>query len=593
MATQNKHLEHLEDELINYGYNGYVASRDLIQGFIDELGGRPTGNVKVTTKWDGAPAVVCGIDPESGNFFVGTKSVFNKKEPKVNFTDEDIDKNHGHIPDLATKLKYCLKYFPELKIKGVIQGDLLFSKGDVQTKTIDGDRFYTVTPNTLTYAWPVDSTLGKAVNAAQVGVVFHTYYSGGQTLLEMNAGFGVDQFNLKSTRNVFLASAVVDNISSKSGLTPNEEHVLKSVISVVNRNASTAKEFLEMIAHNATKQFTLGYTMKRYTNSFVKDGKTINNTRQFMSGFAKAFEKSLVEKVESLKTEKSKAQYRDILANGISYLEDNKRAFQAFIVMYNSFTNAKNLINKKLAGLSDTRVFLRNGDNFVVTKPEGYVAIVDGKAVKIVDRLEFSRANFTLDKTWSPPVGEGAKVAVFTFGRFNPPTTGHELLMNKVKEFAGSNDYYIFPSHTVDKKGKNPLSSDDKVGYMKDMFPSHKSSIIYDTNIKDAIKALKWLEGKGYTDAIFVVGSDRVPAFQFIKKYNGTDYKMNTIEIKSAGTRDPDADDVTGMSASKMRAFVVANDINSFRDGLPDTVKNDKKFVIEIFNKILESMPEK
>ena len=591
MATQNKHLEHLEDELINYGYNGYVASRDLIQGFIDELGGRPTGNVKVTTKWDGAPAVVCGIDPATKRFFVGTKSVFNKKDPKVNFTDEDIDKNHGHIPDLATKLKYCLKYFPELKVKGVIQGDLLFSKGDVQTKTIDGDRFYTVTPNTLTYAWPVDSDLGKAVNQAQVGVVFHTFYSGGNTLLEMSAGFGVDQFRLKSTRNVFLASATVDNISANSGLTPNEERVLKSVVSVVNRNASVAKPFLEVIAHEATKQFTLGYTMKRYTNSFVKEGKTINNTSKFMSGFAAAFEKSLVEKVESLKTEKSKAQYRDILANGISYLEDNKRAFKAFIVMYNSFTNAKNLINLKLAGLSDTKVFLRSGDNFVVTKPEGYVAIVDGKAVKIVDRLEFSRANFTLEKSWRPPAGDGAKVAVFTFGRFNPPTTGHELLINKVKEYAAGNDYFVFPSHTVDKKGKNPLTAGQKVSFMKMMFPSHKDNVILDETVRDAIKALKWLEDKGYTDAIFVVGSDRVPAFQFIKQYNGKDYNMNTVEIKSAGTRDPDADDVTGMSASKVRQAISEGDIATVKKGLPASVKDNTEFVKMYVGAVLEGMP--
>lgn len=591
MASQNKHLEHLEDELINYGYNGYLASKDLIQGFIDELGGRPTGNVKVTTKWDGAPAVVCGIDPESGKFFVGTKSVFNKKETKVNFTDEDIDRNHGHIPDLATKLKYCLKYFPELKVTGVIQGDLLFSKEDIQTKTIDGDRFYTATPNTLTYAWPVDSDLGKAVKAAQVGVVFHTYYSGGNTLVEMSAGFGVDQFNLKSTRNVFLASATVDNISAKSGLTSTEERVLKSVVSVVTRNASIAKPFLEVIAHEATKQFTLGYTMKRYTNSFVKDGKTITNTRKFMSGFQAAFEKSLVEKVESLKTEKSKAQYRDILANGISYLEDNKRAFQAFIVMYNSFTNAKNLINLKLAALSDTKVFLRNGDNFVVTKPEGYVAIVDGKAVKIVDRLEFSRANFTLDKTWTPPSGEGAKVAVFTFGRFNPPTTGHELLINKVKEFAGGNDYYVFPSHTVDKKGKNPLDAEEKVGFMKEMFPDHKSKIIYDTDIKDALKALKWMENKGYTDAVMVVGSDQVTNFRFIKDYNGKDYKMNTVEIKSAGTRDPDAEGVAGMSASKMRKAIAEMDLKTFVSGIPKHLKRNKDFKTRLFKAVKGKLP--
>jgi nicotinamide mononucleotide adenylyltransferase len=590
MATQNKHLEHLEDELINYGYNGYVASRDLIQSFVDELGGRPTGNVKVTTKWDGAPAVVCGIDPESGNFFVGTKSVFNKKEPKINFTEEDIDKNHGEIPDLAKKLKYCLKYFSELKVNGVIQGDLLFTDEDVLTKTIDGDRYYTATPNTLTYAWSVDSDLGKAVNTAKIGAVFHTYYSGDGPVNTLSAGFGVDKFNLKSTRNVFLASATVDNISAKSGLTSSEERILKSVITVVERNSSTAKEFLEVIAHEATKQFTLGYTMKRFTNSYVKEGKIVTNINTFIDGFTKAFEKSLVEKIESLKTEKSKAQYRDTLANGITYLEESRNAFKAFLVMYNSFTNAKNLINNKLAGLSDTKVFLRSGDNFTVTKPEGYVAIVDGKAVKIVDRLEFSRANFTLEKSWRPPVGEGAKVAVFTFGRFNPPTTGHELLINKVKEFAAGNDYFVFPSHTTDKKGKNPLTAAQKVSFMQKMFTSHKDKIILDDTVKDALKALAWLEKKGYTDAIFVVGSDRVPAFQFIKQYNGKDYNMNTVEIKSAGERDPDADDVSGMSASKVRKAITEGDFAVVESALPNSVKTDSDFKKMYIQAVLEGM---
>ena len=589
MAQQNKHLEHLEDELINFGYGGYVASRDLIQNFITELGGRPTGNVTVTTKWDGAPAIVCGIDPESKQFFVGTKSVFNKKEPKVNFTDADIDKNHGEIPDLAKKLKYCLKYFPELNIKGVIQGDLLFTDEDVATKTIDKERYYTATPNTLTYAWPADSDLGKAVNTAKVGAVFHTYYSGAGPLNNMNAGFGVSQFNLKSTRNVFLASATMDNISANSGLTAAEERTLKSVVAVADRNASAAKPFIEMVAHEATKQFTLGYTMKRFTNSYVKEGMKIANVNKFIDGFEKAFKKTLVEKVESLKSEKSKNEYRDKLASGLQFLEDNQRSFKAFIVIYNSFTNAKNLINNKLAGLSDTKVFLRSGDNFVVTKPEGFVAIVDGKAVKIVDRLEFSRANFTLEKSWRPPTTEGAKVAAFTFGRFNPPTTGHELLINKVKEFAAGNDYFVFPSHSVDKK-KNPLTAAQKVAFMKEMYPSHKDSIILDEGIRDAIKALKWLEDKGYTDAIFVVGSDRVPAFQFIKQYNGKDYNMNTVEIRSAGERDPDADDVSGMSASKMRKAAQEGDVATIKSGLPNTVNKNNEFIETYIDTILAGL---
>ena len=589
MAQQNKHLEHLEDELINFGYGGYVASKDLIQNFIDELGGRPTGRVTVTTKWDGAPAIVCGIDPESKQFFVGTKSVFNKKEPKVNFTEEDIEKNHGEIPDLAKKLKQCLKYFPELKIKGVVQGDLLFTDEDVATKTIDGERYYTATPNTLTYAWPADSKLGKAVHSAKVGVVFHTYYSGAGPVNSMNAGFGVSQFNLKSSTNVFLASATMDNISANSGLTPAEERTLKSVISVANRNAATAKPFLELIAQEATKQFTIGYTMKRFTNSYIKDGQKINNVNKFMEGFEKAFKKSLVEKVDGLKSEKSKNEYREKLADGLQLLEGNQRAFKAFIVIYNSFTNAKNLINNKLAGLSDTKVFLRSGDTFVVTKPEGFVAIVDGQAIKIVDRLEFSRANFTLEKSWKAPTTAGAKIAAFTFGRFNPPTTGHEVLINKVKEFAGTGDYFIFPSHSQDKK-KNPLDVESKVYLMKKMFPDHTNSIILEAQVRDAIKALKWLETKGYTDAIFVVGSDRVPGFQFIKQYNGKDYTMNTVEIKSAGERDPDADDVSGMSASKMRKAIMDGDIPTFESGLPSSIKNNSEVKDLYFNSVLEAM---
>jgi len=589
--AQNKHLEHLEDELINYGYGGYVASRDLIQNFIDELGGRPSGRVTVTTKWDGAPAVVCGIDPETKKFFVGTKSVFNKKDPKINFTESDIDKNHGEIPDLAKKLKYCLKYFPELNIRGVIQGDLLFTNEDVATKRIDGESYYAATPNTLTYAWAADSDIGKAVHAAKIGAVFHTYYSGVGAINTLNAGFGVSQFNLKSTRNVFLASATMDNISSNSGLTASEERILKSVISVADRNASVAKPFIEMVAHEATKQFTLGYTMKRFTNSYVKDGQKINNVVDFMRGFEKAFKKSLVEKIAELKSDKSKNEYRQRLSQGISFIKKNQRAFRAFIVIYNSFTNAKNLINNKLAGLSDTKVFLRSGDNFVVTKPEGFVAIVDGKAVKIVDRLEFSRANFTLEKSWRPPTTEGAKVVAFTFGRFNPPTTGHELLINKVKQYAGEADYFVFPSHTTDTKGKNPLTAAQKVSLMKMMFPSHKESIIFDEDVKDALKALKWLENKGYTDAIFVVGSDRVPAFQFIKQYNGKDYNMNTVEIKSAGTRDPDADDVTGMSASKVRQAISEGDIATVKKGLPVSVKNNTEFIKMYVGAVLGGMP--
>jgi nicotinic acid mononucleotide adenylyltransferase len=183
------------------------------------------------------------------------------------------------------------------------------------------------------------------------------------------------------------------------------------------------------------------------------------------------------------------------------------------------------------------------------------------------------------------------KRVVITFGRFNPPTTGHEKLLDAVKKAAGTDDYKIYTSHSQDKKGKNPLSSEDKVEYMKTMFPQHKNNIMYDMSLKTIIHVLQSLQGD-YADVALVVGSDRVQEMDaLIQKYNGKDYTFRKLETVSAGERDPDADDVSGMSASKMRAFVKANDINSFRDGLPITVKNDEDFVIKMFNHISSLLP--
>lgn len=178
------------------------------------------------------------------------------------------------------------------------------------------------------------------------------------------------------------------------------------------------------------------------------------------------------------------------------------------------------------------------------------------------------------------------KRIAITFGRFNPPTAGHQKLIEAVEKAAGTDDYKIYTSHTQDKKGKNPLSSDDKVSYMKQMFPSHKNHIMHDTSLKTIIHVLQSLQGE-YADVTLVVGSDRVNEMDLlIQKYNGKDYTFRKLETVSAGERDPDADDVSGMSASKMRAFVVANDLKSFKEGLPDAVKNNKEFVLEIFNKL-------
>jgi nicotinic acid mononucleotide adenylyltransferase len=176
---------------------------------------------------------------------------------------------------------------------------------------------------------------------------------------------------------------------------------------------------------------------------------------------------------------------------------------------------------------------------------------------------------------------------VVTFGRFNPPTIGHEKLINAVKRIASGDDYHIYTSHSQDKK-KNPLSSEAKVEYMKKMFPSHKDHIMYDTSLKTIINVLQKLQGT-YTDVTLVVGSDRVPEMEkLILKYNGIEYTFKNIDVKSAGERDPDADGAAGMSASKMRAAAVEGDTASFRKGIPTTL--DNSHVIQLMKEVREGL---
>jgi len=182
------------------------------------------------------------------------------------------------------------------------------------------------------------------------------------------------------------------------------------------------------------------------------------------------------------------------------------------------------------------------------------------------------------------------KRVVITFGRFNPPTTGHEKLLNAVKRAAGTDDYRIYTSHTQDKKGKNPLSSDLKVEFMKEMFPTHKSHIMYDNKLKTIIQVLQSLQGE-YADVTLIVGSDRVREMDLlIQKYNGIEYTFRNLETVSAGERDPDADDVSGMSASKMRKAIAEMDMKTFNSGLPLAVKNDKDFKNRLFKAVRENL---
>lgn len=188
---------------------------------------------------------------------------------------------------------------------------------------------------------------------------------------------------------------------------------------------------------------------------------------------------------------------------------------------------------------------------------------------------------------------EEEKTVFFTFGRMNPPTTGHEKLMNELSKKSGKNPYRVYLSQSTDKK-KNPLDFKYKVKTVRKFFPKHARSVMLNKKVKNVFDAATEIYNDGFKNITMVVGSDRVNEFNtLLKKYNGTKgrhglYNFNKINVISAGDRDPDADDVSGMSASKMRSLANEGDFTQFSQGLPRNVSNsDAK---KVYNEVRKGM---
>ena len=191
--------------------------------------------------------------------------------------------------------------------------------------------------------------------------------------------------------------------------------------------------------------------------------------------------------------------------------------------------------------------------------------------------------------TMQPPEVEKTKgTLTIAFGRFNPPTTGHEKLLDTVASSSDDNDYMIVPSRTQDKK-KNPLDADTKVSVMQKMFPKHKDKIVNDKANRTIFDVLKKAHTDGYANVRILGGADRVKEFEKLTgNYNGKLYQFDKLEIKSAGDRDPDSDDITGMSASKQRKAAAEGDIKTFMKGVPKSL--NQKDAEELFKKIRTAM---
>ena len=384
------HLEHIEDIVLTDGYEGGKAVLEYFRGLLLTLKGSSSESVSVSVKWDGAPAVVCGTNPDNGRFFVGTKSVF-AQSPKINYTKKDIAQNHG-TDELGQKLLKCLVHLKKLGIQGVVQGDLLFIDDDVSRKNIGGKPHLTFTPNTITYAVPEGSDLAKQIEVAKVGIIFHTSYNG-ENLADMNASAGADVSNFAKSNDVFFDNATYKDVSGSAKFTDDETKQFFNGI-----------EKLETLLNNVPRNLTslLGQNndfvpyFQMFINAMVKQGKLPTDVNMFLREFVKFYKSRMQDQISGLKAQKALQLRQDKIKQMPQFIARVRKPLQAMLSFYKAVQTMKAFVLKKMNQAMAIGSFQQTENGLEVTDPEGFVAVdKTGNAVKLVDRLGFSRRNLT------------------------------------------------------------------------------------------------------------------------------------------------------------------------------------------------------
>ena len=396
--NKNTHMTHIEDKVLYGGVKGTREAINALRELRDMLAGKT--DAKLSVKWDGAPAIFCGEDPSDGKFFVAKKGIFNAN-PKVYKTNAEVDADTSG--ELAKKLKEALKYLSTLGIKGVIQGDFLFSKSDVTKKeTIDGKNYTTFHPNTIIYAVPYDQA--KSVRDAKIGVVWHTTYTG-KDFASMRASYGVDVSKFKKTKNVWSQDAMLTNVGEAT-LTAKETEE-------VNKHLTNCGKLFNKISGSTLRELEgnqmLAQHIEQYNNTFVREGQLLPPSASHVNGLIKWIDKKYKGEMDKRKTDKGKKTQQDKLDIIMKFFSTtNKKSLINMFDLQKSIVLAKLKLINKLNSIENTDAFVQTKKGYKVrTGAEGFVAIdkLGGDAVKLVDRMEFSYNNFSPDvlKGWDKP----------------------------------------------------------------------------------------------------------------------------------------------------------------------------------------------
>ena len=397
MGAKNLHLEHLEDEIINQGIDGGRGAINFLQGLRDMLKGNSKSGVNMTVKWDGAPAIFCGKHPETGQFFVAKKSLFNKT-PLYYTSEQEIKDSNDLSANLKEKFLTSFQCLSKLSWNTIMQGDLMYTS-DKKMTTIDGESFITFQPNTILYAVQTDSELGKQIAKSKMGIVFHTTYTG-SSIEDLSASFGADISKLGSNSDVWVDDATYKDVSGKGSMTASETVKLTKELSKVGKafhgiKKNDLNKFQALQDSIAAKK---GLTYKTYCNQLVRAQKFNPSYEEYLSRFEKHWSDKIVGKIKTEKNKKIKQDIGDSLYKEIRALKKlitNLTAFMGHLVV------AKQLIIVALNRVKSIGTFKRTANGFEAVNPEGYVAIdKKGSAVKLVDRMEFAFNNFTALKAW-------------------------------------------------------------------------------------------------------------------------------------------------------------------------------------------------
>jgi hypothetical protein len=572
-----KHITHAEDRPLFHGADGFNHAYNALHGahFHTKQG---MNSNKLTMKYDGSPSIVYGHHPENGKFFVASKSAFNKN-PKLNYTPADVEKNHGHAPGLVEKLKAGLEHLPKVAPKqGVYQGDVMFTKPDVK-KSKDGSASFT--PNTITYTAHGDKA--AAIHKAKLGVVTHTKYEG-TNLSNMNATGNVSEGEFGSHADMFHHTASY-NAAGAHYSEQSQQRVLGELSKAKTIHETHGAKMYKAI--HAEHSGESGH-LATYINQTVRTGETPSS-----DGFKDHVSGQLKKKFDKIKTPAKKQAIMDDAGSQLAHIDKNKDHYDNLLKMHSHLANAKNELVNSLESNEGGYAHAIGG---VASKPEGFVYNHTHNGVteptKLVNRAEFARQNL-LKSRGAPKSDETHHV--MAYGRMNPPTAGHEevvkTIKDKAKEVGGGHTLILSHSHNT-KDGKNPLDPETKLKHARNAFPGTNIEVAS----KDKPTVLQHaadLHAKGVTHLHFVGGSDRKPMYDLLKKYNGVagahgNYNFKDITFSSSGERDENAKGVAGISGTKLRELASSGKKEEFHSHLASGMKPEHKD--ELYNDLRKAM---